>query len=73
MPNIVINTVVFETNYMSLPQFYKFLLDKKIDEWRLELPFLSGNYKSNSEYLQVKNKKLLYEIFAELITNLSFG
>ena len=66
--NVVINTVVFETNYRSLIRFYKFLLTKNIDEWRLELPFLGGNYKKNSESLHVINKVELYKIFAELIS-----
>jgi radical SAM protein with 4Fe4S-binding SPASM domain len=64
---VVINTIVLKENQNDLMKLYKLLVRLKVDRWRVDMPFVQGNYVKHNKKYPVANPKEYCRIFAKII------
>ena len=64
---VVINTIVLELNQKDLYKLYKYLIKLKVDRWRVDMPFVLGNYIKNNKKFLGPDPKYYSKQFARII------
>jgi len=64
---VVVNTIVLEQNQKDLYKLYKSLIKLKVDRWRVDMPFVLGNYVKNKNKFLPPNPAYYTKKFAKII------
>jgi radical SAM protein with 4Fe4S-binding SPASM domain len=64
---VVINTIVLKENQNDLMKLYDKLVELKVDRWRVDMPFVLGNYINNNHKFPVAEAKVYCKMFSQII------